>query len=379
MAVVWRYRLPAIVVAALCAALAYGYSLTVASEFVATTSVLVDGEALSSGYTRSPATVDPEARLRTLGDRLLSRAALQPIMDRYGLFPEGASWEERLTEMRDRVGISTSGTHAFRISFTHTEPEVARDVANALVSRFIDDSMRARARQSRDTTSMLAGRLETLTRQLGDTDRQIADFKAAHTGSLPDQLSGTLTALDRARARLDRANRGVRVPEPRRSELRARIEELENRLSAAPEVERQILELQRDRDILSRAYEQVRSRWVEASLAGSPEIGEAPGFEVLDPAVTPQRTSSPRRMHYFLGGGLLGLVLVLAGGMAREMILQPVHDAEELERYTGVPVLGSIPAIDDSRRRKRRVLVRAVGIVLAVVAITGVFVAQMLS
>jgi polysaccharide chain length determinant protein (PEP-CTERM system associated) len=434
-----------------------------------------------------------------LRDQLLSRTYLQQVMDRYGLFGGGSSWEERTTQMRSRIDLAVSRTDAFRISFTYTDPAVARDVTNALAGLVIGDSTQAAARQSQGTAAMLQQQLSDVSTSLSAKERELADFKALHMGALPDQIASTLSALDAAKSQLstargdlaaardrrsrlealvarpgaeatpvtvrqlaldilattgetdldrklasqppivrlealrmhrdsllqrltdrhpdvqaiereiatleaqgagsmgleatstvplasgdlttaglDEAQREVRSHEQRRAEIEGQIAELEVRLASAPGVEKEFLELARERDSLQRAYDDIRGRTMEASLAGGVDIERNAGFKVVDPAVTPQRKSGPSRALFLLGGGIFGLVLALAGGTAHEMVLQPLHGPNELERHVGIPVLGAIPSIDNPKRRARRRRLRAVGAMLIIAAVASVFLLQMM-
>lgn len=503
-AVVWRYRFPAVLAAVVCAGAAYGYSLTLPDVYKAETLVLVEDAQVSSSFVRSPVSVDLEARLRTLRDTVLSRTRLQNVMDRFGLFAHESSWEKRLSAMRNSIDVTVSRTDAFRISFEHTDPTTARDVTNALAGLFIEDSRLAAARHSQGTTSMLDRELEDLSSRLSSKERELADFKARHMGSLPDQVSGTLSALDSAKQQLsatraelagardrrtrlegmmtpvttstirasasparqvalqlladtgeadlarkiasqppavrlealrlwrasllgrftarhpdvqaveaeiaslegqgvdsstytadeseaalgadvgtllsnqlDEAQREIRIHEQRRAELESQIAELEARVVAAPQVEREFLQLDRDRSQLAKAYDDLRGRRMEAGIADGVDVEETTGFQVVDPAVTPQRKSSPRRSYFFLGGGFFGLALALGCGAAREMVFQPLHDAEELERHVGVPVLGAIPEVENSQRRRQRVLLRGLGVGVVVTVLVSVYLLRM--
>lgn len=200
--VLLRYAVYAVVLAALCAAGAYGYSLWLPDQFTASTLVLVEGDALGNPYVRSAVTVDLEARLRTLRERVLSRTNLQQVMDRFGLDTDAPSWELRLQAMSDRIDIGVTRSDAFTISFKHGDPDTARDVTNALAQLFIDDSHGAMVRQSQDTSALLDQRLRDVGAELQSREQEIAEFKALNRGSLPDQVAATLSAHDYAESQL---------------------------------------------------------------------------------------------------------------------------------------------------------------------------------
>jgi polysaccharide chain length determinant protein (PEP-CTERM system associated) len=499
--VLWRYRLALVVAVVLGAAVSYGYSLLIPNQFTATTLVLVEEDTLDSSYVRSAVTVDLEARLRTLREQVLSRTRLQDVMDRFGLFNDQSSWEQRLSEMRDRISISVTRTDSFRISFTHTDPIVARDVTNSLAQLFIEDSRAAMARQSQGTASLIDDRMREVAADLAIKEDALARFKAEHRGSLPEEVSATVNSLDwsktqlsttradltAARNRLSRLQRLTALPtdapgespsarqlarsllatsgsdledrlatqptairlaarrlqresllkqltprhpdvrfldmeiaaleaqlgtedaypadstagvvgssdllgqqlddgrreisllEQKRNELQTQISGFESRIAAAPSVEQELRDVERDYDALSTEYRDLRTRRMEANLAGTLEREQTGGFKVVDPAVAPERKSSPARAFFFLAGAVIAGALAAGSAFAYEMIVQPVHLVADLERFIGVPVLTRIPSIPSPARRRRRLATRALAIVVVAVAATSVFVLRLLT
>lgn len=217
--VLLRYVGHAVVLAAVCAAGSYTYSLWQPDQFTASTLVLVEGETLGSAYVRSAVTVDLEARLRTLRERVLSRTNLQLVMDRFGLDTDSSSWELRLQAMSDRITTSVTRSDAFTISFVHGDPAIARDVTNALAQLFIDDSQGAMMRQSQDTTTLLDQRLRDVAAELQTREQQIAEFKSLNRGSLPDQVTATLSALEFAKSQLTVTVADLAAARERRTQL----------------------------------------------------------------------------------------------------------------------------------------------------------------
>lgn len=502
LAVLWRYRLALVVAVAVGASGSYGYSLMLPNEYTATTLVLVEEDTLSSSYVRSPVTVDLEARLRTLREQVLSRTRLQDVMARYALFADQSSWELRLSEMRDRIDVSVTRTDAFRISFTYTDPILARDVTNTLAQLFIGDSRSAMVRQSEGTSSLLDQRMSTVGADLSVKEDELASFKARHRGSLPEEISDTVSALDFAKSQLntttadlaaardrlgrlerlavvptdvggdsptarqlarqllatggadleeriasqptvvrlearrlqrasllqtvterhpdvrfldmeiaglegqlanqladptgagaatavagtsdlldlqlDDARRQITLLEQRRSDLQNEIAGYQQRIAAAPGVEQELRDLERQYDSLENEFRELRTRRMEASLAGNLDSDPSGGFKVLDPAVAPERKSSPARTFFLLAGAVAGLGLAVGSAFAYEMIVQPLHTVSELERHLGVPVLSAIPAIPGRSRRRRRLFTRLAAAVVVIAAVAGVFFLRLL-
>ena len=113
----------------------------------------------------------------------------------------------------------------------------------------------------------------------------------------------------------------------------------------------------------------------EAVLAGNLERATpSTNFKVVDSAVAPQRKSSPRRSFFLLAGLLGGAALDVVLGFAREILSQPIHGADELERHLGVAVLSAIPSIENPAHRRQVFLTRLASVLAVVAVYAAVFV-----
>ena len=76
--------------------------------YSATTTVLVDPQKIPERYVASTITADPNARMNTLTQQVLSASRLQEIIDKNNLYPgmrKKASREEVLDYMRSKTKI----------------------------------------------------------------------------------------------------------------------------------------------------------------------------------------------------------------------------------------------------------------------------------
>ena len=83
------------------------------------------------------------------------------------------------------------------IRFESSDPAVAADVANELVSRFIDAQQRRQTRKAKLTTDFLRQEAEHAEAELARQRARITDFTEAHRGELPSELDTKLARLDR--------------------------------------------------------------------------------------------------------------------------------------------------------------------------------------
>jgi uncharacterized protein involved in exopolysaccharide biosynthesis len=214
-----------------------------------------------------------------------------------------------------------------------------------------------------------------LEREVASLTQAIQSATAGHPGvptgtGTPDnpsyiQVKAQREATDAQRDSLTR----------KRSELKAKIVEMEQRLAASPAVERDYANMLRELDSDQLKYREVQQKQMEAQLSENLE-DEQKGerFSLIGPPLAPESPYSPNR--WLISG--VGLLLAFAVGIVLVLVLesrdQSVRNRSDLEYLVAVSPLAVIPRMftmaDYARRRRHRILavvgaVMAVGVALA--------------
>jgi hypothetical protein len=136
----------------------------------------------------------------------------------------------------------------------------------------------------------------------------------------------------------------------------------DQRVEQTPQVEREYLDLTRDRESSLARYREIRSKQMQADIGEELEKDrKGERFSLIDPPQLPEKPSSPNRRAILL----LGLVLSLGGGVGSAAVLEGLNDSVRGSRaLTGllqVPVLAVIPYTkNDAETRRKRKVVRIV-------------------
>ena len=142
------------------------------------------------------------------------------------------------------------------------------------------------------------------------------------------------------------------------SQLQARIGELDARLTATPQIEREYQEFVRQIQNSRMKFTEVRAKELEARLAENLEIGrQGERFTLIEPPLPPQKPVSPNR-PMLLGVSLfLGIIASLGFVAVVEMLDTSVRDRDGLEEILGAMPLGAVPAFRTNAelRHARRV------------------------
>jgi polysaccharide chain length determinant protein (PEP-CTERM system associated) len=77
---------------------------------------------------------------------------------------------------------------AFTISFDYSNPLVAQQVANELISRFLDEDLKQRHDQAVATSAFIDDQIKQLEGQLSEQEKKVKDFQEQHQGTRPEDL-----------------------------------------------------------------------------------------------------------------------------------------------------------------------------------------------
>ena len=124
------------------------------------------------------------------------------------------------------------------------------------------------------------------------------------------------------------------------SVLNARKQQIDNTISALPEVQREFLTLSEDVNIDREIYLTILKNYEQLKIVKAGEVSDA---RIIDLPINTNRTITPKKqlimMLSTLAGALLGVLLVFIMHLLRNV----VKDPERIESKTGVPVIATIP------------------------------------
>src|SRR6059036_982803 len=180
-----------------------------------TATVLVERHQVPETFVRSSVTGELETRLQTISQEILSRARLEDLITRFGLYPDlrdRVPVEAVVEKMRRDIQLELKGveqqmsgrsaTVAFNLSYRGRDPERVAAVANTLASFYVEENSKLRERQASQTTRFLKDQLAEARTRLDVQEARVRDFRARHAGELPQQMAVNLATLERLQAQL---------------------------------------------------------------------------------------------------------------------------------------------------------------------------------
>jgi uncharacterized protein involved in exopolysaccharide biosynthesis len=136
--------------------------------------------------------------------------------------------------------------------------------------------------------------------------------------------------------------------------LRAKLSGIERNVTAAPTVEREYSNVTRDLQSAREKYQQLLDRQMDAEIGEAAIVGgRADEFRLVQAPMMPGGPSKPERLAILLIGLVASVVLALTLTVAAEALDPKVRGARDVRELLGVSPLVAIPAIRNSRSRRR--------------------------
>jgi polysaccharide chain length determinant protein (PEP-CTERM system associated) len=256
----------------------------------------------------------------------------------------GAVHSNKLDQLNQRLMDGKSQLAALKEMYTDAAPAVKAMKAKlaALEKEYAEEEKVDLERQAAAASNTTAPQVQ---RRINPANFKMTQDLTASIALLKTQIQGVNLEMDEQLKKVQQFNQVI-------SQYQARID-------SSPQLEQQYAALMRDYSLAKAAYEDMTKRHEASETAKDLEDHKAgENLEVLDPASDPQQPSEPNRVQMAAIGTGLGLVLgvVLAG--AKEMKNTSLKNLKDVRAYTNLPVLSSIPLLENALlvRRKRRLL-----------------------
>jgi polysaccharide biosynthesis transport protein len=179
--------------------------------YESTGTILVESQQISSDLVKANETAFADERIEVIKQRVMTRDNLYKIIQKYKLYSnelQKASTSEVIDQMRRSINVNLlssnpgnvnkASTIAFKVSFEDKNPEVAHKVASELVTLFLDENVKSRTEKATETTEFLSQEVETLRKELENTETKVAAFKEKYAGALPEHMDMHMSMLQRS-------------------------------------------------------------------------------------------------------------------------------------------------------------------------------------
>jgi polysaccharide chain length determinant protein (PEP-CTERM system associated) len=233
----WSLLLPAVIIFSISAIIA----VVLPPIYKSTSTILIEEQEIPSDFVMATVTSFVEQRLKSIHQRIMSTSRLLEIIDRYNLYSDlrGELTTEQIVGMMRksikletisaevvdrRTGKPSSATIAFTLTYEGKGvPDKVQRVANVLASLFLEENLRVRERQTKETSKFIEDEMMKLKTQLDEIEAKIASFKTKHISELPEVFQVNMQTLHNIESNIDRLNELLRSLNEREGYLQTQL------------------------------------------------------------------------------------------------------------------------------------------------------------
>lgn len=212
-----------------------GLALVAALKLPATYStsarLLFEASQIPDSMVTSMVQIDAAEQLEVIEQRLMTRANLIDIANRFNVFEEMREMEpdsvvarmREATQIRRRSG-GRGGATMMIIEFDARSGQIAANVVNEYVTLVLKENSRFRASRAENTLEFFAQEVERLDDELNRQSVEIARFKSENANALPQDQAYRLGRQNILQERLDRLARELGLAQQQRDTLERNFE-----------------------------------------------------------------------------------------------------------------------------------------------------------
>ena len=217
----------------------------------------------------------------------------------------------------------------------------------------------------------------TVTEQLKTVNDRLAAMPESASGS----SSSDATYDSTTRVRLALIDKEMQQHKSQIAALQQSMRAYQGKVDSVPVLETQLAELTRNYEASRQNYQSLLDKTFSAGMSEELERKQqAERFTVLDPAKTPERPISPKRIPIMIAVLIVALVLPAGSVVGLHLLSGSIKSEAELKEMLppGVPILGAIPPIESAidLRRKRLLNVQAVVVSLVTCTALAIFLSK---
>jgi uncharacterized protein involved in exopolysaccharide biosynthesis len=369
--------------------------------------ILVESQQIPIDLVRPTVTATAKERIQVIQQRVTTRDNLLALLDKYKLYADRRdrlSRTELLDQMRENIHVEPidldqssgrSQTIALKVGFTDQQPAIATQIANDLITLFLNEDARNRTNRAMETTRFLARESQRLEAELASVEAKVAEAKKqlrgnfAHGGgsdgaSQVSPLTTVKTELAQKRAIYSKSHPVIRRLE---AELKA-LEKMENTSQQPaprstgstqnnPVVDEALDALLAQRLSMQKNLEAANQKLAAARLGENLERDQfSERLQVIEQAIAPQKPIKPNRFKIAAIGIIAGALAGLAGVFAIEAFDKTIRGTRDLVQLAGANAIVVIPyltsPIEVARTRRRRILALMIVLLMLAAAALGI-------
>ncbi|MDI3362642.1 polysaccharide biosynthesis tyrosine autokinase [Lelliottia sp. V89_10] len=263
---------------------------------------------------------------------------------------------ETINALNQQFTVAEAGKQSgiLNLSLTGTDPDRIAGELNSITENYLRQNIDRQAEQDAKSLAFLQRQLPQIRGDLDIAEERLNLYRKQRDSvdltleakSVLEQIVNADNQLNELTFREAEISQLFKKDHPtyralmeKRQTLESEKAHLNQRVSAMPSTQQEILRLSRDVDSGREIYQQLLTRQQELSISRSSAIGNV---RIIDPAVTQPEPIKPTRPLVIVMGFMLGLILSSGIILGRAALRRGLESPEQLEAL-GMTVLATLP------------------------------------
>ncbi|WP_325081782.1 polysaccharide biosynthesis tyrosine autokinase [Klebsiella aerogenes] len=269
-----------------------------------------------------------------------------------------------ITDLQDSFTVADQGkdTGMLTLSLAGDNPELIESIVNSISNNYLAQNIARQAAQDAKSLDFLNLQLPKVRAELDVAEEKLNQYRrqkdsvdlSLEAKSVLEQIVNVDNQLNELTFRESEISQLYTKEHPtykalmeKRKTLQDEKAKLNERVSAMPKTQQEILRLSRDVDSGQAVYMQLLNRQQELNIAKSSAIGNV---RIIDNAVTQPKPVKPKKVIILLVGFILGGMFSIGMVLLRVFLRQGIESPEQLEER-GINVYASIPISEAFTKR----------------------------
>jgi uncharacterized protein involved in exopolysaccharide biosynthesis len=211
--------------------------------FRSNSTILIEEQEIPTELVRSTITTFAAQRLQTINARVMTRANLEKIIEKYDLYPKERvknPMEEVISKMREdisfepisaevidpRTGQPSKAVIAFSLSYDGRNPSLVQRVTNEITNLYLEENLKSRAQKTAETAGFLQDEARHMSEYVSQVEAKLAAFKEAHVNTLPEQKTLNMQQVQILDRDLSDVDTQIRTLDERKTFLDAQLAQI---------------------------------------------------------------------------------------------------------------------------------------------------------
>lgn len=271
-----------------------------------------------------------------------------------------------INNLQNNLTVTEDGkdTGVLTLTYTGEDREQIRDILNSITHNYVKQNVARKSEEASKSLAFLKKQLPEVRASLDVAENKLNAFRQTKDSvDLPLEAKSVLDSMVNIDAQLNeltfkeaeisklytKRHPAYRTLMEKRQALEQEKAQLNQRVTAMPKTQQEILRLTRDVESGQQVYMQLLNKQQELKITEASTVGDV---RIVDDAITQPGVLKPKKGLIVLGSILFGLIASIVGVLLFSLLRRGIESPQALEER-GINVYASIPLSEWQKTRDR--------------------------